>query len=181
MAGVVLGLVDNQAKFYISAICGLVGFIITIIFVPGECLLPACLLSPAALLPVAACAVQLHLFLRANAVVPCACSPAAFPSPEGGRSPCMHAGVGAGGVLCLCGLLAPDLADTTNLDLMELDRYWDCILEGRKQDYHGNAINPNNLSTWERLMGRGKHFDLARDAQDRKVSYHGNDASKATA
>jgi hypothetical protein len=39
VAGVVLAQVSNQAKFYISAICGLVGFIITIIFVPGACLL----------------------------------------------------------------------------------------------------------------------------------------------
>ena len=44
MAGAVLGLVSNQAKFYISAICGLVGFIITIIFVPGVSLLLACFL-----------------------------------------------------------------------------------------------------------------------------------------
>lgn len=37
VAGVVLAQVSNQAKFYISAICGLVGFIMTIIWVPGAC------------------------------------------------------------------------------------------------------------------------------------------------
>lgn len=70
--------------------------------------------------------------------------------------------------------MPPILADTTNLDLMELDRYWDCLLEGRPQDYHGNAVNPNNLSTWERWLGRGKHFDMAKDAQDRKVRREGD-------
>lgn len=76
--------------------------------------------------------------------------------------------------------MLPDLADTTSLDLMELDRYWDCILEGRKDQYHGEAINPKNLSTWERWLGRGKFYDLSKDAQDRKVSYHADDAAKGT-
>jgi MFS family permease len=105
VAGVVLAQVSNQAKFYISAICGLVGFIITIIFVP----------------------------------------------------------------------------DTTSLDLMELDRYWDKILEGRGHDYHGDAINPKNLSLWERMLGRGKHFDLSKDEQDRKFTDSQPAANKAIA
>ena len=57
-------------------------------------------------------------------------------------------------------------ADTTFLDLTELDRYWDKIIEGRPQDYHGEAVNPKNLSLWERMLGRGKHYDPAKHAQE---------------
>lgn len=40
------------------------------------------------------------------------------------------------------------------LSLSELDRRWSDILEGRV--YHGEAINPKNLSIWERMTGVGK-------------------------
>ena len=56
---------------------------------------------------------------------------------------------------CLNWLREPSGADTTFLDLRELDYYWDKIVEGRKQDYHGEAVNPAYLSLFERLMGRG--------------------------
>jgi len=36
VAGVVLEQISSQNKFIVSAIMGLVGFVITIIFVPGE-------------------------------------------------------------------------------------------------------------------------------------------------
>ena len=39
------------------------------------------------------------------------------------------------------------------LSLSELDRRWSDILEGRV--YHGEAINPKNLSIWERMTGVG--------------------------
>ena len=35
VAGVVLGQISDQNKFIVSAITGLIGFIITVIFVPG--------------------------------------------------------------------------------------------------------------------------------------------------
>lgn len=52
-------------------------------------------------------------------------------------------------------------ADTTRLDLMQLDLYWDKIMEGRPKDYHGEAVNPKNLSLWERMLGRGRAYDPA--------------------
>ena len=40
------------------------------------------------------------------------------------------------------------------VSLSELDRWFEHLLEGRP--YHGDAINPKNLSIFERLMGVGK-------------------------
>ncbi|CAK0783592.1 hypothetical protein CVIRNUC_006791 [Coccomyxa viridis] len=92
VAGVVLGQISDQNKFIVSAITGLVGFVITFIFVP----------------------------------------------------------------------------DTTSLDLMQLDLYWDKLMAGNGQDYHGEAVNPKNLSLWERMLGRGKLYDLAAHAAQLK-------------
>jgi uncharacterized membrane protein YeaQ/YmgE (transglycosylase-associated protein family) len=36
VAGIVLERISDQNKFIVSAIAGIVGFVITIIFVPGE-------------------------------------------------------------------------------------------------------------------------------------------------
>lgn len=44
------------------------------------------------------------------------------------------------------------------LSLSELDRRWNDILDGRQ--YHGEAINPKNLSIWERMTGVGKVLHL---------------------
>ncbi len=41
------------------------------------------------------------------------------------------------------------LPDTTGLELEEYDRMQRCVLEGRFQDYHGEAVNPKHLSPWE--------------------------------
>lgn len=60
-------------------------------------------------------------------------------------------------------------ADTTFLDLVELDRYWDNIMAGSPLNYHGEAINPKNLSLWERMLGRGKAYDPVLDADQRKA------------
>ena len=49
-------------------------------------------------------------------------------------------------------------ADTTRLDLMQLDLYWDKLMEGRPKEYHGEAVNPKNLSLWERMLGRGRRI-----------------------
>ena len=40
------------------------------------------------------------------------------------------------------------------VSLSELDRWFEYLLEGRT--YHGEAINPKNLSLFERLMVVGK-------------------------
>ena len=55
-------------------------------------------------------------------------------------------------------------ADTTTLDLMQLDVYWDKIMAGKPKEYHGEAINPKNLSLWERMLGRGRAYDPAAHA-----------------
>ena len=39
--------------------------------------------------------------------------------------------------------------DTTGLDLLEQERYWNCVREGKAGDYHGIAVHPRHLSTWE--------------------------------
>ncbi len=39
--------------------------------------------------------------------------------------------------------------DTTGLDLHEQERYWTCVREGRAGEYHGIAVHPRHLSTWE--------------------------------
>ena len=46
VAGVVLGQISDQNKFIVSAITGLVGFIITFIFVPGAPLNMSCQVWP---------------------------------------------------------------------------------------------------------------------------------------
>ena len=35
---------------------------------------------------------------------------------------------------------------------------------GRPTAYHGEAVNPRHLSTWEKWMGWGKLYDPAQDA-----------------
>jgi hypothetical protein len=59
------------------------------------------------------------------------------------------------------------LPDTTGLDLKELERWWQCVREGRGQDYHGVAIHSQHLSLWERFRGLGKHYDPELDYQQR--------------
>lgn len=44
---------------------------------------------------------------------------------------------------------------------MQLDLYWDKLMEGRPKEYHGEAVNPKNLSLWERMLGRGRAYDSA--------------------
>ncbi|KAJ3575891.1 hypothetical protein NPX13_g3873 [Xylaria arbuscula] len=63
------------------------------------------------------------------------------------------------------------LPDTTGLDLKEQERRWQCILEGRPEDYHGIAVHPQHLSLWERWRGDGKsyHPDLDMKAKIRDL------------
>lgn len=37
--------------------------------------------------------------------------------------------------------------------------------QGRQHQYHGEAINPLNLSLWERLTGQGRNYDAGLDAK----------------
>ncbi|KAG2495268.1 hypothetical protein HYH03_006541 [Edaphochlamys debaryana] len=50
------------------------------------------------------------------------------------------------------------IADTTGLDLREGDRRWLAILDGRHEEYTGQAIHPRHLSLLERLMGYGRNY-----------------------
>lgn len=63
------------------------------------------------------------------------------------------------------------LPDTTGLDLKEQERRWQCILDGRPEDYHGIAVHPQHLSLWERWRGDGKsyHPDLDMKAKIRDL------------
>jgi hypothetical protein len=67
------------------------------------------------------------------------------------------------------------LPDTTGLDLEENDRLQRCILEGRFEDYHGEAVNPRHLSMWERYVsGWHKQYnpELDRQAFEQEVIQH---------
>lgn len=66
------------------------------------------------------------------------------------------------------------LPDTTGLDLKEQERRWAYIRDGREADYHGVAIHPKHLSVWERLRGVGKHYDAARDYEQRVEEMRGD-------
>ncbi|PKI84522.1 hypothetical protein MVES1_001956 [Malassezia vespertilionis] len=44
------------------------------------------------------------------------------------------------------------LPDTTGLDLREQERYWEFVMAGRPEDYHGVAVNPRHLSLFERVV-----------------------------
>lgn len=37
--------------------------------------------------------------------------------------------------------------------------------QGREKNYHGEAINPVNLSLYERLTGHGRRYDPGMDAK----------------
>lgn len=41
------------------------------------------------------------------------------------------------------------IPDTTGLDLREQERYWEYVIAGREQDYHGVAVHPHHLSWFE--------------------------------
>ena len=44
------------------------------------------------------------------------------------------------------------IPDTTGLDLREQERYWEYVMEGRGDEYHGVAVHPRHLSWYERFV-----------------------------
>lgn len=61
------------------------------------------------------------------------------------------------------------LADTTRLNLREYDRMNRCILMGRFDDYHGEAINPKHLSLFEwGVLRWHRNYNPEKDAQQRE-------------
>lgn len=62
------------------------------------------------------------------------------------------------------------LPDTTGLDLEEYDRMQRCILEGRFEDYHGEAVNPKHLSLIEIfVLGWHKQYNPELDREQFEV------------
>jgi MFS family permease len=63
--------------------------------------------------------------------------------------------------------------DIMRMDLREGDRRWAYLLSGRGHEYHGEAVNPVNLSVWEKYVLRlHKNYDPEADRASLKV---GND------
>lgn len=65
------------------------------------------------------------------------------------------------------------LPDTTGLDLVETDRLHRFMLAGQVHHYHGPAVKPRHLSLYERWRGYGKHYDPAKDAEQRRLQEEG--------
>jgi MFS family permease len=64
------------------------------------------------------------------------------------------------------------MPDPLRVSLTEVDRRWNYIREGKV--YHGEAINPINLSFYERWTGVGKTYDRAKDEEDRYQDGYAN-------
>ncbi|GLI78549.1 hypothetical protein PoHVEF18_006867 [Penicillium ochrochloron] len=64
------------------------------------------------------------------------------------------------------------LPDTTGLDLKEQERRWQCLREGREEDYHGPAVHPKHLSWYERfVLKKGRFYDAELDYQQKVEEY----------
>jgi len=51
------------------------------------------------------------------------------------------------------------LPETTGLDLAELDKFHNAMMDGHPEDYNGEAVNPKHLSPWEKwVMGWHKNY-----------------------
>ena len=60
------------------------------------------------------------------------------------------------------------LPDTTGLDLREQERYWEYVMSGNQQDYHGVAIHPRHISLYERVvLKRHLPYNPQLDAQQK--------------
>ena len=69
------------------------------------------------------------------------------------------------------------LPDTTGLDLREQERYWEYVMNGRAEDYHGVAIHPRHLSLYERVvLKRNRYYnpqlDMQQKTQEFRQIYH---------
>ncbi|ETS64420.1 hypothetical protein PaG_01274 [Moesziomyces aphidis] len=78
------------------------------------------------------------------------------------------------------------IPDTTGLDLREQERYWECVVQGREQDYHGVAVHPRHLSLYERVvLKRHRHYDPELDRQQKlqelEALFHSSKAEKGAA
>lgn len=78
-------------------------------------------------------------------------------------------------VVCWAGLLGffmtvMFIPDATGLDLLEQERRWEYIQQGRGEEYHGIAVHPRHLSLFERgVLGLHHQYDPELDAQAKKA------------
>lgn len=64
------------------------------------------------------------------------------------------------------------LPDTTGLDLREQERYWEHVMSGRREDYHGVAVHPRHLSLFERVvLKRHLPYNPQLDAQQKTEEF----------
>lgn len=61
------------------------------------------------------------------------------------------------------------LPDTTGLDLAEIDRLNRYLIAGKEKEYHGEAVNPKNMSLWERMLGWHLAYDPIIDEEQRTL------------
>ena len=61
------------------------------------------------------------------------------------------------------------MPDPLRVSLTEVDRRWSYIQAGK--EYHGEAVNPWNLSFFERWIGHGRGYNRARDEEDRYLFF----------
>ncbi|WIA41970.1 hypothetical protein OEZ86_009273 [Tetradesmus obliquus] len=62
------------------------------------------------------------------------------------------------------------LPDTTGLSLDELDRMAKYMLSNEFEHYHGEAVNPKHLSTWERYVLKWhRHYDPEMDRKHKAI------------
>jgi hypothetical protein len=57
------------------------------------------------------------------------------------------------------------MPDPLRVSLTEVDRRWSYIKAGK--EYHGEAVNPWNLSNFERFLGHHKTYNRAKDEEDK--------------
>ncbi|WFD25839.1 hypothetical protein MNAN1_000806 [Malassezia nana] len=64
------------------------------------------------------------------------------------------------------------LPDTTGLDLREQERYWEHVMAGNREDYHGVAVHPRHLSMYERfVLKRHLPYNPQLDAQQKTEEF----------
>lgn len=64
------------------------------------------------------------------------------------------------------------LPDTTGLDLREQERYWEYVMNGRVEDYHGVAVHPRHLSLFERVvLKRHRYYNPQLDAEQKEAEF----------
>jgi len=73
------------------------------------------------------------------------------------------------------------IPDTTGLDLTEQQRYWQQVVEGREEEYHGIAVHPQHLSWFEwAVLKRGRSYDPKLDRDNRIAELRATYAKEQT-